>query len=258
MRYLFTVYLVMLTSQMFSGILILEGKYSGKNLYIQNSKGSASAGYCITEVKVNGNITTDEVNADVIEVDFKVLKLKIGDPLKVQVVHKDNCLPKLVNPEVLKPNATFETVRIELVGDILKWTAKNENGSLPYIVEQYKWNKWVVVSEIQGDGETGLHNYEAKVSLHSGPNKFRVKQKGANNVIKTTPDAVSTSTISKPTYTMDAQNVSFNAATAYEVYDGYGNIVKKGFGNNLDISNLKKGTYYLCYDNQVDEISKKK
>jgi hypothetical protein len=258
MRYLITVLLSFFSVQLFCGMLILEGKYSGKNLYIQNSKGSANAGYCVTEVKVNGSITTDEVNSDVIEVDFKVLKLKIGDPVKLEIVHKDNCLLKIVNPEILKPNATFETVKIELSGDILKWTTKNENGSLPFIVEQYKWNKWVVVAEIQGEGESGQHNYQAKVSMHSGPNKFRVKQKGANNLVKSTPETVSTSAISKPTYSVDAKNVAFNAETAYEIYDGYGNIVKKGYGNSLDISNLKKGTYFLCYDNQVDEINKKK
>jgi hypothetical protein len=258
MRYLITVVLAFSSIQLFCGILILEGKYSGKNIFIQNSKGSASAGYCVTEIKVNGNITTDEVNADVVEIDFKILKLKIGEPLKVEIVHKDNCLPKIVNPDVLKPNATFETVKILLNDDVLQWTTKNENGSLPYVIEQYKWNKWVIVSEIQGIGESGLHNYEAKVALHSGPNKFRVKQKGANNVMKYTPEVISTSKLVKPTYNVDVKNVAFNVATAYEIYDRFGNIVKKGFGDNLDISNLKKGTYYLCFDNQVDELRKRK
>jgi hypothetical protein len=258
MRYLITVLFSILTLQIYSGILLLEGKYSGKNLYIQNSKGSSNAGYCVTEIKINGNIVTDELNSDVIEIDFKVLNLKLGEAIKLEIIHKDNCLPKIVNPEILRPNATFETVKIELAGDILKWTTKNENGSLPFIVEQYKWNKWVVVSEIQGDGESGVNNYQAKVSLHSGPNKFRVRQKGANSMVKSTPETVSTSNIVKPTYSMDNKNVAFNASTAYEIYDGYGNIVKKGFGNSLDISNLKRGTYYLCYDNQVDEINKKK
>jgi hypothetical protein len=244
MRYLITVLFSILSFQIYSGILLLEGKYSGKNLYIQNSKGSANAGYCVTEVKVNGTITTDEVNSDVIEIDFKALNLKVGQVIKLEIIHKDNCLPKIVNPEILRPNATFETVKIELADDILKWTTKNENGSLPFI--------------IQGDGENGMHNYQAKVSLHSGPNKFRVRQKGANNMAKSTPETVSTSNIAKPTYSMDAKNVAFNASTAYEIYDGYGNIVKKGFGNSLDISNLKRGTYFLCYDNQVDEINKKK
>jgi hypothetical protein len=35
-------------------------------------------------------------------------------------------------------------------------------------------------------------------------------------------------------------------------------VVKKGFGPSCDISTIKKGKYYLCYDNAVTEIEKKK
>jgi hypothetical protein len=44
----------------------------------------------------------------------------------------------------------------------------------------------------------------------------------------------------------------------YEVYNEYGNIVKKGVGHEVDISNLTKGTYYFNYDNKTDEFIKKK
>ena len=36
------------------GVIILEGNYQGKNLYIQNPFGSGGVGFCVTEVKVNG------------------------------------------------------------------------------------------------------------------------------------------------------------------------------------------------------------
>ena len=40
------------------GVIILEGNYQGKNLYVQNPFGSGGVGFCVTEVLVNGNITT--------------------------------------------------------------------------------------------------------------------------------------------------------------------------------------------------------
>ena len=49
------------------GVIILEGNYQGKNLYIQNPFGSNGVGFCVSEVKVNGNITTD-INGDAIVV----------------------------------------------------------------------------------------------------------------------------------------------------------------------------------------------
>jgi hypothetical protein len=61
------------------GVIILEGNYQGKNLYIQNPFRSGGVGFCVSEVKVNGNITTDEINSSAFEIDMKPHKLNIGD-----------------------------------------------------------------------------------------------------------------------------------------------------------------------------------
>ena len=45
--------------------------------------------------------------------------------------------------------------------------------------------------------------------------------------------------------------------TMYEVYDQYGNLVKRGFGSSLDASNLSKGGYFLNFDNKMKEFVKK-
>ena len=39
-------------------------------------------------------------------------------------------------------------------------------------------------------------------------------------------------------------------------YDAYGNIVKKGVGSEVDCSNLKKGAYYINYDNKNEKFIK--
>ena len=43
----------------------------------------------------------------------------------------------------------------------------------------------------------------------------------------------------------------------YEIYDQYGNVVKKGFGSSIDVSNLPKGGYFLNYDKNMAEFIKK-
>ena len=53
-------------------------------------------------------------------------------------------------------------------------------------------------------------------------------------------------------------SISFSNETVFEVYDYYGNVLKKGFGSTVDISGLTKGKYYLCYDKVVSEIEKKR
>jgi len=48
-----------------AGVLIVEGKYQQKNLYIQNGFSSNGVGFCAYEVKVNGQVTTDEVKREI-------------------------------------------------------------------------------------------------------------------------------------------------------------------------------------------------
>ena len=46
-------------------------------------------------------------------------------------------------------------------------------------------------------------------------------------------------------------------ATKYEIYDAYGNILKKGLNSEVDLSNLTKGIYYVNFDNKNEKIMKK-
>ena len=44
--------------------------------------------------------------------------------------------------------------------------------------------------------------------------------------------------------------------TKYEIYDAYGNIVKKGIGSSVPCSNLLKGAYYINFDNKTEKFFK--
>ena len=242
-------------------VLVVEGKFQNKNLYVQNSFGGAGVGFCATEVKVNGHITTDEVNSSAFEIDLTACNVKPGEKVIIEISHKDDCMPKVLNPEVLKPKATFDIVSLSINSSgILKWTAKNETGSLPYVIEQYKWNKWVPIGEIQGVGTPTNHDYSFQVATHSGENKFRLKQAGQGTAARYSNAVILNSMTEKPTFaiTKDNKSIQYSYETAYEVYDIYGNIVKKGFGKELNIENLPKGKYYLCFDNQLTEFEKRK
>ncbi len=244
-----------------SSVLIVEGKFQNKNIYIQNSFGANGVGFCATEIKVNGQITTDEVNSSAFEIDLTAMNLKPGQKVVIEISHKNDCVPVVLNPEVLKPRPTFEVVSMNInSAGVLKWTAKNESGPLPYIVEQFKWNKWVYVGEVQGVGNPESHDYSFQISTHSGENKFRVKQVGLGNTPKTSSAVIINSTTDKPSYMITKNNnaIQYTNETAFEVYDAFGTVVKKGFGKSTDINNLPKGKYYLCYDNQVSEFEKKK
>ena len=260
MRNLVVLALLILVNQAKSGELVVEGKFQNKNIYVQNAYGGSGVGFCAVEVKVNGNITTDEVNSTSFEIDLVALQLKYGDKVTIEIIHKDFCKPFVLNAEDLKPRPTYEiqTMNVSSTG-ILRWTSSKESGPLPYIIEQYKWNKWVPIGTVDGLGTADNHDYAFKVALHSGENKFRVKQVGLGSLPKISAAVTINSSVEAPNYALTEKHdaLQFSAETFYEVYDDYG-IVKKGYGKEIKLENMKKGKYYLCYDNQITEFEKKK
>jgi len=262
MRFFLLLINVLLFLPIYAGgpILLLEGKFQNRNLYVQNGY-DGGVGYCVFEVRVNGQVTTDEVNSSAFEIDFTPFNLKSGDPLKVEIFHKEGCLPRVLNPDAIKPKPTCEYLNSEITAEgKLLWKTKGESGSLPFVIEQFKWNKWVKVGEIKGIGTIAENTYEFKVWPHSGQNKFRIKQTGFGLAPKISKPIFYTSTRTQPTYKLakNAKEILFSAETVYEIYDMYGKIVKKGFGVKIDLKNLPKGNYFLCYDSLIAEFEKKK
>src|ERR1700730_9787361 len=97
-----------------SGVLVVEGKFQNKNIYVQNAYGGSGVGFCAVEVKVNGNITTDEVNSSSFEIDLVALQFKYGDKVTIEIIHKDFCKPFVLNAEDLKPRPTYEVMSMNV------------------------------------------------------------------------------------------------------------------------------------------------
>ncbi len=241
-----------------TGELKIVGVYQGKNLYVQNPFANSGVGFCVYEVRVNDQVTTDEVNSSAFEIDLLSFQLPIGAPLTIQIKHKEGCKPKVLNPEDVKPSATCSIVTINVDANAkLTWKTTGESGSLPFIIEQYRWNKWVKVGEVKGVGTAGEHNYNFNVDPHSGKNKIRIKQK--DKVFQEFPF---TSKVAQVNYAMAANGKELNftnttgaaAETKYEIFDQTGNIVSSGKASKVDITKLKPGTYYLNYDRSNAEI----
>lgn len=239
-------------------VLIIKGTYHGENLIIDNPFTSTGLGYCISEIRVNGKMSTDEINSSSFEIDLSVYQLKKGDEITIAIKHKEGCTPKAVNPNVLEPRSTFDTQSIKVdMNGVLSWVTTNEVGKLDYIVEQYKWNKWVKVGKVEGLGEMSKNKYSVKVNLHSGINRFRVKQIDYTRRPRYSPEAKLTNLRMQPVqFTKKRNKIIFTQSTEYELYDEYGQKKKIGSGKEIDISNLDNGTYYLNYDNTMQEFKK--
>jgi hypothetical protein len=237
-----------------AGTILLEGNYHGKNLYVQNPFASEGVGFCTFEVKVNGQVTTDEINSSAFEIDLSFFQLELGSAVEIRISHKDDCKPKVVNPEVLKPMSTFEVASVGISKEgVMEMTTTNETGKLPYVIEQFRWNKWVEVGEFEGKGSPEKNDYEIQLTtVHSGQNRFRVKQKDHRSKPRYSFEAKINSPLPDVTFQPgDGKKVSdainFSDATLYEIYNAYGNIVAKGVAKRVDVTGLEKGVYYLNY-----------
>jgi hypothetical protein len=145
---------------------------------------------------------------------------------------------------------------------IIRWTAREDTTKFTYVIQQFKWNRWVNWDTIQSLNQKDSVSYEVKVSgyLHSGENKFRIK---ANNI---TPKTI----LSQPVLFTNKEYdifqlqghfpyyqthpVTFSKNTYYELYDKNGNKLKQDYGKSFYIKDLPKDIYWLCYDNKITEI----
>jgi hypothetical protein len=253
-----TLFIVALASFVQAGTVTVEGTYQGKNVYVQNPFVNNGVGFCVFEVSVNDKPTTDEVNSSSFEIDLTALKLTMGEKVVIKLKHKDDCKPKIINPEVLKVRSTFEIVagsaKVNKDGTF-SFTTKGETGKLPFTVEQYRWNKWVKVEDVEGKGRMEGAFYSIKYQPHSGENKIRIKQVDASGPRYSEPVKYRSTSPEIKFENKDKVEIaiSFSDVTRYEIYDIYGNLMAKGSAVEVDVSNLKKGTYYINYDNKAGE-----
>lgn len=240
--------------------LVFEGHYQGKNIFVQNPFKPDGVGFCTDKVLVNDNVTSDQINSSAYEIDFTKLNLKVGDPVTVVIEHGGDCAPKVLNSEVLNPTSTCEWIDVKISDDgMLKWTTKGESGKLPFIIEVYNWNKWIPVGEVDGKGTVDEHSYEFKITAHSGENKVRIRQIDHTKKPRQCQPVTFRSSLPEVTFAPKkvGKDIKFSAKTRYEIYDAYGNLVKKGYGDLVDCQNLSKGVYYLNFDNKNEKFIKK-
>lgn len=243
-----------------AGTVVLEGKYQQKNIFVVNSVAPEGVGFCVYEVLVNGEVTSDEINSNAFEVDLAIWGFKLGDGVVVTINYKDGCEPRVLNPGALEPRPTFETVQINVdEGGMLTWETLNEQGRIPFVVQQYKWNKWVNVGEVMGTGTSTKNSYSFQTAPVSGTNKFRVIQKSYEGKNRQSESVEFNSSKPEVTFSYDkkSKSIAFSSETNYELYDEYGRIIKRGFGTSADLTVLPKGVYYVSYDSETKKFEKR-
>lgn len=242
-------------------LIVLNGIYQGSDVYVQNPFSGQGVSFCVFEVEVNGKVTSDEVNSSAFAIDLQVVGLQVGDKIEIKIKHKEDCEPRVLNPEALKPRSTFDIVSINVTDKgSLTWQTTHEAGELTYYIEQFRWNKWVSVGEVEGIGSPGEHSYSFEVVPHFGLNKVRVRQTDYTNKPRASEPVEFKGNENPVTFEPKKPKdfINFSAATQFEIFDKYGNLIRKGFDKQINVLDLEKGDYFLNYDNSFGETFSKR
>ena len=245
-------------------LLSLDGTFQDKNLVVYNPPQADGFGFCITKVLVNGEILPAAIQSAHFEINFQLFQLKKGENVFVVLEHAVGCEPRFMNPEILLPKSTFRCTSIsaDKTGTI-NWTTADEAGSLDFIIEQYRWNRWVEAGQVKGKGTKQSNTYHFQITPHSGKNQIRVSQIDNSGQKRSSQSVFFNSGLSplKMSPAKVRDNLYFKvggkeAKTKFEVYDAYGNLLKVGFSTMVDCRNLVSGVYFINFDNQTEKFIK--
>ena len=241
------------------GHLQVEGSYQGNDLYVQNPENESVNGFCIDSVFVNNIKRNCEVNASAFVIEFDTTEFFIGKEIIIDIYHGRECKPKILNTNHhQKP--TFGIQDISIDSNAVISVSITGQGFNSVFVEQYRWNKWVKVSDDYFISPPLDTIFDVSQTIHSGSNKFRIVYVDYTGKKKPSKSVIYDSLLPKEDYTIDRENqkIIFNRDTRYEIYDANGNLLIKGIGLSIDISNLKQGAYYLNYGNENEKFKTKR
>lgn len=237
----------------------LNGQYNGENLYVLNSSNNDGA-ICVTGILVNNKKADDEYNSSSFEIDLSQHGLEVGTPVSIKISHKTGCIPKIINPEAIKikNNFIFKMIDVDRRGT-LHWLIEGDPGDDPFVIEQYRWNKWVKVGEVEVQDTVTHNSYSFEIIPHQGENLFRVVQRDDHgNTICSQEEKYRT--IVKEIFLLSDKvkdELEFTSETLYEVYTYEGELVMSGFDSAVDVSSLADGEYWVNYDNKTEIFVKK-
>jgi hypothetical protein len=234
----------------------LSGSYYGKNLYIKNYV-KDPAQFCTISVTVNSKQLGSQINSSAYEVNFETLGIAWGEKVAVKIEYKEGCKPVVINPDVLKPVPGGTFIYAKADKNAIIWTTIGETGPFPFQVQQYKWDRWVTIGEIMGDGKSDTANYKYEVKHLNGANLYRIYQSDPASGLSIISDELKIRSANPViSFDMGKGSIIFSDETQYEIYNSDGEIVEKGEGKEVDTSSLPKGEYHIAYGNTSETFKK--
>lgn len=235
----------------------ISGVYKEKNLYFFTPTCKTPVENELVSVKFKGRIIFETKEPRSFQVDLSKEGLMYGDEINIQVLYK-GCKPFMVNDAAIEKRSSFKISDLQVSDTgLVSFKAYNEVDKFPFIIQQYKWNKWTTVAKVDGQGGENWKAYQIVSSITSGENKFRVVRYNLWKPPTMSEEFIFASKKSKPSFTFDkkSKQVTFSSKTSFKVKNEFGENVIEGDGKSIDLSEMPKGIYYIAYDNTYADVT---
>ncbi|EMR02952.1 T9SS type A sorting domain-containing protein [Cesiribacter andamanensis] len=255
-----TIFLILILSQGAFALaqqqeLVLTGVYNGRNLYVQNPLSGNLKDYCTREVWVNGELIFQNPRSSAYTINLSHLSTKA--PVEIKIRYSEGCMPKVINPQVVRELASFKYLAVHADSAHVSWTTNNQQKGGKFFLEHWINEQWTPIATLSA--EEGQARYQARVNHYSGLNRYRIKflqddgEMYYSNVIDHSAQ-IAPVTFS-PTRVSD--KIFLSRDTDYEITDTGGKPLLKGSGNEIFVGNLASGVYYLKINNRTEKFFKK-
>lgn len=246
----------------FAGEIVIEGKYSGKDIYVRNPFIKENGKYCIQEVWVNDDKVLDYPEVSAVRVSLSHLAL--GKSVRIRLVHSDFCTPQVLNPGVLSLATNFRFIKTLSTNNSIEWTTEGEIIAGSFVVEVQKYDAyektyWDSLTFIPAKGELGRNFYSVEPKHVGGDNYYRIKYLPLEGRVRYSAEIIYTST-DEPIYILDdviTTNLEFSKDCEFTIKDSFGRFVTSGFGDEVYLEDLKPGEYFVTFQNRTERFVKK-
>lgn len=243
--------------QLFAVDFYATGEYQGKNIYIQNPLSDDQINFCTQFVYVNDVLAVSNPKTSAFEVGLD--HLNIGDPVVIRLVHRDGCLPKIINPQVIRSKSKFQFLSVNANESEITWMTKGEYRGGIFRLEVFEHDAWHEEKTIYGKGDFETNQYSISPEYHAGDNRLRVKYTSETGNIFYSPVFEHFSNQEPVSFypVRVSDKIVLSRKTEYEILDSGGTLIAKGNAETINCSHLKAGLYYLNIDNRTEKFFKK-
>ena len=226
-----------------------KGRYNGENLFLQNPLHKPPRHFCIEEIYLNDRLVAQSPRSSAIEVRFDHLPPR--SEIDIRILHKNTCLPKVINPEVLSIKPIIRFLYMHTYDHKLHWKIKGEEPNAGYQVEYLNGGVWDIEATLEAGADSSKYTH-SPTNFLPGVNKYRV-QYISPNVRRYSSDVEILLEEKLITFTPEVvrDQMTLSERTYFEILDEKQNLLLQGEAKQIPLKRLKAGNYFIVLDGKL-------